>query len=158
MILYLDTSALVKLFVDEEFSDSVRSWLDEAELVATSRVAYAEAMSAFARRRRDSALTGEEFDIARQALTDQWDRMVTVEVDELLAGDLAVQHGLRGFDAIHVAAVLTLHHDYADVRLDFASFDERQRDAGRAEGMSVLLPDGSESKPATGDSEPVSGA
>jgi predicted nucleic acid-binding protein len=40
VILYLDTSSLVKLYVEEMHSDKVREWLEEAELVATCRVAY----------------------------------------------------------------------------------------------------------------------
>jgi antitoxin (DNA-binding transcriptional repressor) of toxin-antitoxin stability system len=48
--LYLDTSALVKLYVDEEGALAVRHAVDQAELVATSAIAYAEARAAFARR------------------------------------------------------------------------------------------------------------
>ena len=52
MILYLDTSALVKLYVEEAHTDDVRGWVDEAEIVATCRVAYPEAVSALNRRMR----------------------------------------------------------------------------------------------------------
>ena len=50
MILYLDTSALVKLYVDEAASDVVRRAVADVTHVATSRVAYPEARAAFARR------------------------------------------------------------------------------------------------------------
>ena len=52
MILYLDTSALVKLYVEEAHTDDVRGWVDAAEIVATCRVAYPEAVSALNRRMR----------------------------------------------------------------------------------------------------------
>lgn len=54
MILYLDTSSLVKLYVEEEYSDMVKEWVREAETVSTCRVAYPEAVST-------GALTAETF-------------------------------------------------------------------------------------------------
>lgn len=52
MILFLNTSALVKLYVEGAHSVTVREWVDEAEVVATCRVAYPEAVSALSRRMR----------------------------------------------------------------------------------------------------------
>ena len=46
MILYLDTSALVKLYLDEEDSGAVHEAVEVAEGVATSTVAYAETRAA----------------------------------------------------------------------------------------------------------------
>lgn len=40
MIPYLDTSSLVKLYIAEAHSELVQDWVEEAEAVATSRVAY----------------------------------------------------------------------------------------------------------------------
>ena len=67
MILYLDTSSLVKLYVDEDCSEIVREWVEEAEVVATSRVTYPEALSAFARRWNRGDLTDEEMSLARES-------------------------------------------------------------------------------------------
>ena len=49
LILYLDTSALVKLYVRERGSARVRAQVGKADAIATSVVAYAEARAAFAR-------------------------------------------------------------------------------------------------------------
>ena len=49
MILYLDTSALVKVYVTEPFREPVVSAMQEAEAVASHRLAYVEAHAAFAR-------------------------------------------------------------------------------------------------------------
>ncbi|MBX3303395.1 MAG: PIN domain-containing protein [Nitrospira sp.] len=57
MMLYLDTRALVKLYVDEPLSQELSAAVDESEAVATSLLAYAEAMMAFARARRDAKLS-----------------------------------------------------------------------------------------------------
>jgi len=55
MILYLDTSALVKVYVEEEGSPLVQGLIAGASLVATSRIAYAEARAALARASREGA-------------------------------------------------------------------------------------------------------
>ena len=57
MILYLDTSALVKLYVEEPNSEEVRSAVDGAVAVAVSEVSYTEARSALARREREGSLS-----------------------------------------------------------------------------------------------------
>ncbi len=66
MILYLDTSALFKFYVDEAGSDAVHAAVDAAESVAVSRIAWAEAMSAPARRGREVAVDQDALDQARQ--------------------------------------------------------------------------------------------
>ena len=48
MILYLDTSSLVRLYVDESGSADVRRLVEQAEIVAASVVAYPEARAALA--------------------------------------------------------------------------------------------------------------
>ena len=57
MILYLDTSSLVKLYVEEPGSPAVHADVEGSELVTTSIVAYTEARAALARRRREGSLT-----------------------------------------------------------------------------------------------------
>ena len=64
MILYLDTSALVKLYVRERGSAQVRAHVNNADVIATSVVAYAEARAAFARLRRERPASGSGNSIA----------------------------------------------------------------------------------------------
>jgi predicted nucleic acid-binding protein len=111
VILYPDTSALVKLYVSETGSAEVRSAVDAASHVATSRVAYPEARAALAHRGREGQLDAH---VMRRAVADlerDLAAYVVVEVSpELaaLAGSLAEDHALRGFDALHVASALRL--------------------------------------------------
>ncbi|MBE9540835.1 MAG: type II toxin-antitoxin system VapC family toxin, partial [Proteobacteria bacterium] len=53
MVIYLDTSSLVKLYVEEEDSSKVADLVRSSKVIATSLIAYAEARSAFARRYRE---------------------------------------------------------------------------------------------------------
>lgn len=111
MILYLDTSALVKLYVEEEGTETVQRAVDVAESVATSAVAYPEARSAFARLERDGHLTPEEHDATVAALDRDWPSYEVVDVTRGIAGvggALAARHLLRGFDAVHLASAMVI--------------------------------------------------
>lgn len=140
MILYLDTSSLVKLYVTEPHAEEVKLWTDAATAVVTSRLALPEATSAFARRHREGDLTEDDFIRARHALEADWARFVVVEIDEHLAADLAARHPLRGADAVHVAAALAVRQLDSPVAVSFSTFDMRQRAAARAEGLTILVP------------------
>lgn len=111
MILYLDTSALVKLYVEEEGTEAVQRAVDDAESVATSAVAYPEARSAFARLERDGHLSSEEHRTAVAALDRDWPSYEVVDVTRSIGGvggALAARHLLRGFDAVHLASAVVL--------------------------------------------------
>jgi predicted nucleic acid-binding protein len=144
MILYLDASALVTLYVTEANSEQVRQWVGSAEILASSRISRVEIAAALARRQRDGALTADEVDRVRAAFGADWDDYVALDVDEAAAADMARHHPLRALDAIHLAAALglaaapELTDTAASAALRFASFDERQRAAAAAEGLAVL--------------------
>lgn len=136
MILYLDTSSLVKLYVVEPGSRAVQREVERAELVTTSVLAYAEARAALARRRREKSLTPAGYRRARSAFEADWPRLLTLEVAESLArraGDLAERHRLRGFDALHLASYLTVAEEFAGDEVRFSAADRAlERGARRA--------------------------
>ena len=142
MIVYLDTSALVKLFFREPGSKDVAELLVNAHTRITSQVAYAEACSALARRKRDKRLSAGEFETAKLNLDALWPEMDTVLIDEIKAGELAIKHVIRGFDAIHLAAALEVRNAGEEpVPVIFCSFDQRQNAAARAEGLEIMAAD-----------------
>ena len=57
MILYLDTSSWLKLFLDDPGGDGVRARADEADVLVTSKVGLPEAAGVLARRVRAGDLT-----------------------------------------------------------------------------------------------------
>jgi predicted nucleic acid-binding protein len=137
VILYLDTSALVKLYVLEPDSDEVRARVSKAERVATSRVAYPEARAAFARRQREGAIADTELRSVVSDLERDFKALVVVELQAgvaRLAGELSERHALRGFDAIHVACALDLW-TLLGSRPAFCSYDARQLAAAASEGL-----------------------
>jgi predicted nucleic acid-binding protein len=133
--LYLDTSSLVKLYVDEPGSLDVQHRVDQAELVTTSAVAYAEARAALARRRRERSLTPKEHRNAKAALNDDWPRILSLEVTDGVsrtAGELAERHRLRGFDAVHLSSYLQVKDEFPAESVSFASADATLNRAARA--------------------------
>lgn len=138
MILYLDTSAMVKLYIEEEHSATVRRWVADATSRVSSSVAYPEALSAFARRHRARELDDDGFSRVVESFEWDWNAFNAVNVQELLAGQLALAHPLRGFDAVHLAAAVTMSQRVSE--LAFTSFDTDLNQAAEAEGLSVLVP------------------
>lgn len=108
MILYLDTSSLVKLYIEEVHSDQVRNWAAEAEIITTCRIAYPETLSAMTRRRRNGDLSSEDYDLLVSRFAEDWESYAALDFDELEAGQLVKKHGLRGFDAVHLASARLL--------------------------------------------------
>lgn len=140
MILYLDTSAVVKLYVEEEGSDKVKAAWEQARVVATSRIGYVEARAAFARAKREARLHAQEHRQTVEDLDRDWDSYFILEVTEGLvrrAGALAEDHALRAYDALHLASALTLR-DRVQRAVTFLCFDEQLEAAARGEGLTTM--------------------
>ena len=140
MILYLDTSALIKLYIKEAGSDKVMGLVKAARIVSTSRIAYVEARAGIARKIREGELIEEEHEQIVKDLKRDWESYFVIEISESLiklAGELVDRYPLRGFDAIHLASGLLLKRR-TSLDVSFACFDKRLKDAARAE--SILVP------------------
>jgi len=140
VICYLDTSAMVKLYVREQGSEAVRKLVDAASVVATSKVAYPEARAALARGFRDGLLEENDYRLVVAALQNDWPRYLALEVPDSLAwlaGELAEEHRLRGFDAIHLAAAVTLKKQVKS-RVVAACWDVRLRESMCAMDLEVV--------------------
>jgi len=139
MILYCDTSALVKRYVREPHSDTVRQHWRAAGRVATAEVAFAEAVAAFARRARAGDLSAGAHERVRSRLSADFRRLVRIPVSDELnrrIAELVLRYPLRGFDAIHLAAALLLR-DEIRTPIAFACFDAGLLAAAKGEGLAV---------------------
>jgi predicted nucleic acid-binding protein len=137
MILYLDTSSLVKLYIEEDSSLQIETLVRSSEVSATSIVAYAEARAAFARRFREQCFTSAEFTRIKTFFTKDWQNYFVLNITEniiKLAGNLAEKHSLRGFDSIHLASASILHQEVSSP-VTFSCFDDTLEKAAVKEGL-----------------------
>ena len=137
MILYLDTSALVKRYFKEPYTDEVISkWMGASEIISSS-VAYAEALASFYRKKREAQLQDNLFGKIVDLFRTEWKSFIRVEVSDELNEyiDRAVgKYPLRGFDAIHLASAMTTRERLSEDFL-FVCFDQRLNHSAQTEGI-----------------------
>jgi predicted nucleic acid-binding protein len=142
VIVYLDTSAFVKLILQEEGAADARSWFDEAEPVVTSVITYPETCVALGRHARAFGGKSPHLEAWIGELEARWRRVVSVRVEAQPAGELALRHGLRGMDAVQLAAAVNvrerLRRHAEDAELVFAAFDRQLLQAAAREGFATL--------------------
>lgn len=137
MILFCDTSALVKLYIKEDASAEMQALARSASAIAVCRIAWAEIMAALARRARENPADAEAIETARTRLRTDWSRYAIVEITQPLmelAGEYADTFALRGYDSVQLAAARQLQQA-AGEELHFACFDARLQKAARMLGM-----------------------
>jgi predicted nucleic acid-binding protein len=137
VITYVDTSTLLKLVIDEEGSDRAGLVWDAADALASVRLVIVESRAALALAARRGRLTTRQHEQARNELAELLGDLHLAEVTEALifrAADLAEDEGLRGYDAVHLAAAL---HLGASV---LTSADDALCEAAGRNGMHVANP------------------
>jgi hypothetical protein len=108
-IVYFDSSAFVKLVVEEEGSDLAAELWDGCDAAVSSRLSYPEVRAALAAARRNHDLTARSLELAASTWEDFWNATRPVELTreiEQRAGQLASELALRGTDAVHLASSL----------------------------------------------------
>lgn len=137
MIVYLDPSALVKRYVAERGSEEVSRIVAEAEALGTALVSRTEVVAALAKAVRVGALEEQAAREARNTFEREWPDLVRLAVSERTAeraADAAWDHGLRGYDAIHLAAAAGWK-DLLDKPVTLATYDRRLWQAAEEEGL-----------------------
>jgi uncharacterized protein len=141
LILYLDTSAFIKLYVNEPGAKIMRDAVADAAQVHAHWIAYPEMRAVLARLQRMSRQSMEVFNRSKRDFEKDWDLVSAILPDERLlrrAGELAERLGLRGYDSVHLAAAESLHVGHGMGFLCFASFDDRLNQAAAELGLKLL--------------------
>lgn len=100
---------MIKLYIQEKFSAEVQAQAAHASAIAVSRIAWAEAMAALARRARESPDDVDKIETIRTTLRTDWSGFAIVEATQALveqAGEYADTFALRGYDSVQLAAEL----------------------------------------------------
>ena len=127
-LLYFDSSALVKLVVEERESAALAGWIEAEHTMATSRLAEVEVERA-ARIANPSETVARD---TRRVL----DSCLLVDVSRAILGDASrlTSALVRTPDAIHLATALRLQADA------LVGYDDRLATAARARGLRVVTP------------------
>jgi predicted nucleic acid-binding protein len=137
-LLYLDTSALIRLYTAEPGLAQVQNEMQASSGAIAHVLTYVEAHSALAGRLRRRLLKRADYARAVGTFETDWANTAHVTVDQALiqqAGDLVQKHPLRAFDAVHLAAAIAL----APLGVRFMTFDRELWRAASAELPSGLL-------------------
>jgi uncharacterized protein len=139
-VIYLDTSALIKRFVNEKGSPLVQSIVQRKGAIATAKIAYAEIFAGLTRKLREGNLSKAQYALACRQFESDWQAYLRVELADnilLLARDLIQRRPLRGFDAVHLASALSLKIALGE-EITFAAADGRLLKAAEAENLEPL--------------------
>ncbi|HSB32691.1 MAG TPA: type II toxin-antitoxin system VapC family toxin [Candidatus Sulfobium mesophilum] len=137
MIIYLDASALVKRYVSEAGSREVNALIAGASVVGTAAISRAEVSSALAKAVRVRLLSREEAASVLQVFSAEWESLIRLQLTEVLisrAAALTWEHGLRGYDSVHLAAALFWQDMLGDT-VTLASYDRQLWEAAKVTGL-----------------------
>ena len=139
MKLYADTSALVKLYVQENESQQVIQFFDNFDLLGTSVVTYAEIASALAKALRLGLVQSGEINLAWQEFISHWPAFARLPLSPAVierAATLVWRYPLRAYDSIHLACALSWS-EISSGQVIFACYDKNLLTAARQEGLHV---------------------
>jgi predicted nucleic acid-binding protein len=135
-LVYFDSSAFVKLLVEETGSVLAAELWDGCDAAVSSRLAYPEVRSALAAAARNHDLGTSDLASAERTWEECWSATRPIELTQTVerhAGQLARDHALRGADAVHLASALAI----GDPDLIVAGWDRRLHAGARAAHLSV---------------------
>jgi len=128
VLVYADTSALAKLILDEPEAHSVARFLDDVDVLITSRLTQIEIVRAASRHPHPT----------EDSLARMMERLVFRELtSDIAAAAAGLQPPeLRSLDAIHLATAIEFSSE-----LDaFLTYDKRLAAAARQHGLTVAAP------------------
>ncbi len=142
-LLYVETTAFVKLYFDEAGSERMLALLRGADEVASSVLVWPETLATFARRRREGLLDRDEHTTLRDRFLRDHAALVTVALDGRVLEEvqrLVEAHPLRSADAVHLASARVLAEEGLDVQ--FVCSDRGLLGAARGERLRAVDPAG----------------
>lgn len=135
MRVFFDSSAFVKRYVQEEGTDTVLYWCDQATELCLSGIALPEIIAAFCRLQRENRISPLQYrHLKTMLLSDITDAVITDLNPSVIRHTFSCLENnlLRGMDAIHVGSALELAADR------FISADIRQCSAATQAGLTVI--------------------
>jgi uncharacterized protein len=140
VITYFDSSSIVKLFIDEQYSELARRAKDDTDIVFTSILSYPEVLSAFNRACQEGRYKKTDMEKTREEFQREWNNFRLIKVNEKLIDstmELIFKHNLRGYDAVQLASALIIKNEGEISDLFFSCFDRNLNRAAMREGLLI---------------------
>jgi uncharacterized protein len=140
MISYLDTSAIVKFYISEAYSQKVREILDLSDVLATSCIAYVETISAFTRINNESKLNVSDYKNVILNFKKDWEDLFILKIDDTIiktAGRFIESYQIKGYDSIHLASAVMLSKRINQT-INFCCWDKKLNEAALKENLSIF--------------------
>ncbi len=139
MILFFDTSALIKRYIQEKGSNKVDLLMNEADRVIVSAITEIETCSAFRRLLSERAVTEGDYRVLMREFETDYPYFTRVDLDDLAVSCAKYAIGkyrLKTLDSIQLGTALAVRDD-----IDyFVACDARLTHSARKEGLHVINP------------------
>jgi predicted nucleic acid-binding protein len=142
-MIYFDSSALLKRYIEEKGSDKVNALLRERWIAAASRLAYPEILAAMTRRHRAKGIETGAFERVRKAFKDDWAFLTVIELNQQvfqIIDQIVAKYGLKGADSVHLSSALWLKKATKEDIL-FVASDLELIQAAKTEKLKVCNPE-----------------
>ena len=140
MIVYFDTSALVKRYVAEAGSPEVETLFEEENAILGSvLITQVELAAALQRAIRVGNASEALLSEIWQDFLDDWRSFTRIQVTNSLvesASQISFAHALRGYDALHLAAAWSWQEKLS-LPVTLATYDRELWQAGRQVGLDM---------------------
>lgn len=139
MRLFIDTSALVKKYIEEQGSNQVTELFSEAEVISVSFLTKIEAISTFSRIYRDKSISPSDYSYLIKSLENDLEFFECVDFDhavQKIAIDLIQKRQLKSLDAIQLACAFHTQQPCDS----FVSCDIKLLQVAQLEKFKVLNP------------------
>ena len=142
MTIYYDSSALLKIYINEEYSNFIRQSVSKNQLNFISTLSYAEIHSAFSRLVNDNRISEEELVFLKVSFNNDFKIFQKISIDNKIlkrAAELTYLTNLRTLDSIHLATIEHLKFTSDEVIM-FACFDNKLIEGAISLGIKILKP------------------
>lgn len=140
MILFCDTSALMKLYAQEQHSDWTRQQVTTSSRCIVSQITWVEMCAAFGLKERTGQIHTPDAKAALARLRLEWPMYVRLALDTPLfntAGELALRFGLRAYDSVQLASAQQAYLQLGQ-NMRFCCFDKQLNTAATSLGLPLL--------------------
>jgi len=138
LFLFWDSSAIVKWYLNEEFSEVVRALFAKASFHYAAEISHAEVLAAFYRLRREGRLSEKQMTECRIRFLSDFEKIPVIGYGpQVRAKALALiaKSALRGADLVQLACAVTLQQEGLPIEL--ITFDMVLQNAAKDFGLTV---------------------